>query len=95
MKYLYFSAGWCGPCRMLGPKMQRLAERIPVQKVDVDQDPGLSSKYGVRSIPTVILIGEGGEVLDRLIGVKAEEEYLKTWREKGGIINSGDPELNK
>ena len=75
--------------------MQGLAERVPVEWVDVDLDLRLTSDYRVLSIPTVILIGEGGEVLVRLTGVKGEEEYLQIWQENGGIIDSGDLGPNK
>jgi len=56
MKYLYFSAPWCGPCRMFGPIMEQVSQEIPVQKVNVDEDTNLSMKYSVRAVPTVVLI---------------------------------------
>jgi len=74
-QYLYFSAPWCGPCRMLGPMMERVNNTIPVQKVNVDENSELAQQYNVRNIPTVVLLQDGQEV-KRIIGVKPESEYL-------------------
>ena len=74
-QYLYFSAPWCGPCRMLGPMMERVNNTIPVQKVNVDENSELAHQYNVRNIPTVVLLQDGQEV-KRIIGVKPESEYL-------------------
>ena len=67
-----FWAPWCGPCRMIGPIIEQLAEqyagRVKVAKVNVDDCPGLATSYGVSSIPTLIVF-KGGEVVDRLVGV--------------------------
>lgn len=75
MKYLYFSAKWCGPCRMLGPIMEQVSQQIPVQKVDVDSEYELASQYGIRNIPTVVLLQNGQEV-KRFVGVQPKETYL-------------------
>ena len=62
-KFLYFSAKWCGPCRMLGPIMEELNnEGYSVQKIDVDANPEISQQFGIRNIPTVILTVDGAEV---------------------------------
>lgn len=74
-QYLYFSADWCGPCKMLGPIMQKVNNTIPVQKVNVDVQPELAQQYNVRNIPTVVLL-ENGQELKRIIGLKSEAEYL-------------------
>ena len=55
MKYLYFSASWCGPCRALGPIMNQVSSEVPVQKVDVDSEYELAQKFNVRNIPTVVI----------------------------------------
>lgn len=73
--YLYFSAPWCGPCRMLGPVMDRVNNSIPVKKVVVDDNPEIAQQYNVRNIPTVILMENGIEV-KRFVGVKSEADYL-------------------
>jgi thioredoxin 1 len=74
-QYIYFSAPWCGPCRMLGPVMQRVNNTITVQKVNVDEQPDLAQQYNVRNIPTVVLL-ENGQEVKRIIGAKPESEYL-------------------
>jgi len=74
-QYLYFSAPWCGPCKMLGPVMDRVNTTIPVRKVIVDDQPDMARQYNVRNIPTVILLENGVET-KRFVGVKPESEYL-------------------
>lgn len=78
MKYLYFSAPWCGPCKQLAPKMELVAEaNIPVEKILVDADAETTEKYGIRNIPTVVLIDENGTELERFVGVNPVEFYLE------------------
>lgn len=74
-QYIYFSAPWCGPCRMLGPVMERVNATIPVQKVNIEEQSALAQQYNVRSIPTVVLLENGNEI-KRIIGAKSESEYL-------------------
>lgn len=75
MKYLYFSAQWCGPCKMLSPIMNEVSATIEVEKIDVDVQYEKAQEYGVRNIPTVVLIDNGGEV-KRFIGVQPKHQYL-------------------
>jgi thioredoxin 1 len=67
-----FWAEWCGPCRMLTPVIKELSTeyegRVVVGKVDVDSNPGISAKYGIRNIPTVLFL-KNGEVVDKQVGV--------------------------
>lgn len=74
-QYLYFSAPWCGPCRMLGPVMERVNNTIPVQKVNVDENSEMAQQYNVRNIPTVVLL-ENGQEVKRIVGARSEVEYL-------------------
>ena len=74
-KILYFSAAWCGPCKTLGPIMESLSGQINYQKIDVDKDQDQSIKYGIRNIPTLILI-ENGEVKDKKVGVLSKDQIL-------------------
>ena len=73
-----FFATWCGPCKMLGPVMEQLADRYDgkavVAKVDVDEQRELAIQYRVMSVPTVLFIKDG-KVVDRKIGVREPEEY--------------------
>jgi thioredoxin 1 len=66
-----FWAEWCGPCRMVGPVVEELSKdydgKAVVGKVDVDSNPGISMKYGIRNIPT-LLIFKGGEIVDKQVG---------------------------
>jgi len=75
-KILYFSAAWCGPCKTLAPIMDGLSGEIVFNKVDVDQDQELSAKYGVRNIPTLILLNEFGEEVGRKVGMQSKESIL-------------------
>lgn len=79
MKYLYFSAPWCGPCKQLAPKMELVAESVAVEKILVDSDTEITQKYGIRNIPTVVLIDENGVELERFVGVNPVEFYLEKW----------------
>lgn len=63
MKQLYyFSADWCSPCKALGPTMNRVSEQISVTKVNIDNEPSLTTQFGIRNIPTVVLVENGQEV---------------------------------
>ena len=66
-------AAWCGPCRMIAPTIEALAReytgRAVVGKLDVDANPQTASRFGVQSIPTILILKEGREV-DRLIGLQ-------------------------
>ena len=71
MKLLYFSAPWCGPCKMFGPTMDKLAaEGLNIQKVNIDTENELTAKYGIRSVPTVIKVDGNGNKLDMFVGVR-------------------------
>ena len=75
MKYLYFSAAWCGPCRTLGPIMNQVSQEVPVEKIDVDSQSDMALKYNVRNIPTVVLV-DGGTEVKRFVGVQSKDTYL-------------------
>lgn len=66
-----FWAEWCGPCKMIGPLVEELADEYDgkaiIGKVDVDTNPEVSAKFGIRSIPT-LLVFKGGEIVDKQVG---------------------------
>lgn len=66
-----FWAEWCGPCRLIGPVVEELAGeyegQLKVGKLNVDYNPQVSTKYGIRSIPA-LLIFKGGDVVDQIVG---------------------------
>ncbi len=69
-------ADWCGPCHMLAPTIEQLATelagRVKVAKLDIDANPHTASRFGVRSIPTLLVLKNGREV-GRLVGVQSKE----------------------
>lgn len=66
-----FWAEWCGPCRMIGPVVEELATdyngKAVIGKVNVDENPNISAKFGIRSIPT-LLVFKNGEIVDKQVG---------------------------
>ena len=66
-----FWAEWCGPCRMIGPLVEELsteyADKAVIAKLNVDENPEVCSKYGIRNIPTILFF-KGGEVVDKQVG---------------------------
>jgi len=75
---MYFTAAWCGPCRQLGPIMNEVANEVPVRKVDVDNEPNIAQQYGVRSVPTIVLVENGNEK-ERLVGVQPKSSYIQLY----------------
>jgi thioredoxin 1 len=74
-----FYADWCGPCRMLAPTLEEIAderEDILVGKINVDEAPAIAEQYGVMSIPTLIVFKDGREVT-RLVGARPKADILK------------------
>ena len=67
-----FWAEWCGPCRMIGPVIEELATEYEgkalIAKVDVDENAELSAQFGIRSIPTILILKDG-EIVDKQVGV--------------------------
>ena len=80
-KLLYFSSPWCQPCKTLGPIMDQVSHQAKVKKINVDDSPEMSSHYGVRSVPTVILVNELGEEKSRIIGVQSGQTYLDMYNQ--------------
>ncbi len=74
-----FYADWCGPCKMLSPIVDKIAEEHPeytVGKINVDDESDLAESFGVMSIPTLIVL-KGGEVVNKSVGVQPKEAILE------------------
>ncbi|MFA5623414.1 MAG: thioredoxin [Candidatus Dojkabacteria bacterium] len=75
-----FWAEWCGPCRILGPVIEELAEdmgeKVKVCKMDVDAQREIAGKYGIMSIPTVMLFKDG-ELVETLIGLRDKGSFVQ------------------
>ena len=73
-------AAWCGPCRLIAPTIEALAKeltgRVLVGKLDVDANPRTAQRFGVQSIPTLLILNNGREV-DRIVGLQSNEAILK------------------
>ena len=75
---LDFFASWCGPCRMVGPILDEIAEEredIKVCKVDIDEQPELASRYRVMSVPTLMVLKDGN-IVEKYIGAKPKHQIL-------------------
>ncbi len=72
-----FWAEWCGPCKMISPVLDELAEeysgRVNIGKVNVDENQGLAAEYGVRAIPTLLLF-QNGQVAEQMLGLKSKRD---------------------
>ena len=75
-----FWAEWCGPCRMVAPIVEELSEeyngKVKFGKLDVDSNSGVAARYGIRSIPTLLIFKSGDEV-GRLVGAKPKVQLVK------------------
>lgn len=75
---LDFFASWCGPCRMVGPILDEIAEEredIKVCKVDIDEQPELASRYRIMSVPTLMVL-KNGNIVDQSIGARPKHQIL-------------------
>lgn len=72
-----FHAEWCGPCHVIGPIIEEIAQdyagRVNVRKVDVDENQGLAEQYGVRGIPTLLLFNDG-QVHETVVGLQSKTQ---------------------
>jgi thioredoxin 1 len=76
-----FWAEWCGPCRMIAPALDEisgaLGDKVKIVKLNVDENPNVAAKYGIMSIPTLLLF-KNGEIADRQVGA-APKQKLQQW----------------
>jgi thioredoxin 1 len=75
-----FWAEWCGPCRMIGPALEEIANemagKVKIAKVNVDENPGIASQLGIRSIPTLMLF-KGGKLAGQKVGAAPKGDLTK------------------
>jgi thioredoxin 1 len=73
-----FWAEWCGPCKMIAPLMDELANeysgKVAVGKVNIDEQQSLAAQYGVRAIPTLLIFNKG-EVAEQIVGVRSKRDF--------------------
>ena len=82
-----FWAEWCGPCRMIGPSLEDISKemdgKLKVVKVNIDENPTTPSRYGVRSIPTIMLF-KGGQMASMKVGAMPKQKILE-WLSEAGV----------
>jgi thioredoxin 1 len=80
MQVLYFTAPWCGPCKMFKPVVESASGELGtnINYINVDYDASLSEKYSVTSVPTIIILGNSGDVVYRNSGVMSRDQLLRT-----------------
>lgn len=75
-----FSAEWCGPCKVVAPVVEKLAQeysgRLDVYTVDIDRDPALAARHGVMSVPTLLVLKDG-KTVERIVGAASEKDLRK------------------
>jgi thioredoxin 1 len=75
-----FWATWCGPCKLIAPVLEQLAEEakdvLTIAKLDVDSSPGVASRFGIRSIPTLVLF-KAGQPVDQIVGFRPKGQLIK------------------
>jgi thioredoxin 1 len=76
-KIVRFTASWCQPCKIMATQLENMETGIPIEVLDIDVHPEIAMEYGIRSVPTLVMMEEN-TVLKRLVGVKTPPE-LRKW----------------
>jgi len=75
-KILYFTADWCGPCKMIKPQLLETANQIPITFIDVDTNAHTAQQYNITSIPCAVLIDVNGNTLGKLTGPSVSKQSI-------------------
>ena len=78
MKVIKFSASWCGPCKMLARNLEDITTNIPIENVDIDENQDAAMEYGVRGVPTMIMLDENNNEIKRMVGMQSLK-VLEDW----------------
>lgn len=82
-KFLRFTATWCGPCRVAGPVIEKVASErgVQIEVIDIDSDPDTADRYNVMAVPTLLAVDDDGVELSRLVGLQLEPTY-RDWMQR-------------
>ena len=80
-RLFYYSTAWCVPCQTLGPIMDQVAATIPVEKINVDYTPDATTRYGIKSVPTVVLV-ENDQEVKRFTGAHSMQQVIDFYNGK-------------
>ena len=72
-KVIRFTASWCGPCKALASVLEKIETDIPIEVVDIDEQTDLATEFGIRSVPTMVMM-EDNNVLKKMVGLKTIQE---------------------
>ena len=76
-KIIRFTADWCQPCKILSKQLETMELNLPIDVIDIDKDPEIAIEYGIRSVPTLVLM-EDNEVRSKIVGLKTPSE-IRQW----------------
>ena len=76
MKVLKFGAEWCTACKMLTRVLEGVESNIPIEEINIDENQDISIKYGIRGVPTMILVDDSGTEIKRQVGMMTEAQYV-------------------
>jgi len=77
MKILRFTASWCEPCKALSKTIDRIDTEVPIQVIDIDDEPELAQHFNIRSVPTLVKIDEDKKEVERTVGMATQSDLDK------------------
>lgn len=77
MKVLKFYADWCGPCKALSKVLEGIETTVPVESVNIEENTEVAVKYGIRGVPTCVLVDDSGNEIKRQTGMMSEPQFRK------------------